>query len=368
MTAYRIDTLFPSFPAEDWRHHASALKMEMKRVLLSGQFILGEEVAAFEREFAEWLGASHVIGVGSGTDAIELMLRALDIGAGAKVVVPSFAPSAVAAAVQRAGAAVVLADIEADTFTLSAESLDAVLRSEAGQGVRAVIVVHLFGHAADWESLQAVAAEHGVVLLEDAAQAHGATWRGQRVGTLARAAAFSFYPTKNLAAMGDAGAVVTSDVALAERVQELRQYGWRERYVSASCGVNSRLDELQAAVLRVKLRTLEERLAERRALAARYAELAPAVRAECDHAWHLMVLRSAQRDALAEHLDRCGVPVAIHYPRALHEQPAFVCGTVLPEAARAAREVLTLPLHPYLTMEAVDVVVAAVNAFAHAAR
>lgn len=366
-----LHNCFPAFPEEDCRFHRTALQAQVHEVMTRGQYILGTEVAAFEREFGAWLGISHVVGVGSGTDAIELMLRALDLGGGAGVVAPSFAPSAVGAAVQRAGARLVLADIEPDTFTLCPASLDRVLRSRVGRGVRAALVVHLYGHPADWSGLQRVADEHGILLLEDAAQAHGAVWQGRRVGTLARAAAFSFYPTKNLGALGDAGAVVTADSALAERVRELRQYGWRERYMSASAGINSRLDELQAAVLRVKLRTLDEMLARRRSLARHYRQrlgsLFPVERPGCEHAWHLLVIRSTQRDALIQHLQACGIPAAVHYPGALHQQPAFRSSARLPESRRAAEEVLSLPLNPYLQPEAASLVADALESFAHAA-
>jgi dTDP-4-amino-4,6-dideoxygalactose transaminase len=233
-----------------------------------GQFILGHEVTCFEEEFAAYLGAGHVIGVGSGTDALELMLRALDIGSGDKVVVPAHAPSAVAAGVERSGASVLLADVESETMTLCPQARKKLLTSPAG--VKAAIVLHLYGHPADWAGLSRVAEEHGIELLEDAAQAHGASWKGRAIGTLGHMAAFSFYPTKNLGALGDAGAVVTSDAPLAERMRELRQYGWRQRCVSDRTGINSRLDELQAAVLRVKLPFLDAHISRRRQLAQHY--------------------------------------------------------------------------------------------------
>lgn len=368
-----VCSLFPPFPEEDCRFHRMAIQTRIQAVLDRGQFVLGSEVSAFETEFAKWLGVSSSVGVGSGTDAIELMLRALELGPGAGVVVPSFAPSAVAAAVMRAGARLVLADIEPGTFTLSPQALDQVLRMEAGKGVRAALVVHLYGHPADWQPLQHVADQHGIMLLEDASQAHGALWNGRRAGTLARAAAFSFYPTKNLGALGDAGAVTTSDLDLAQRLRQLREYGWRERYVSSEAGVNSRLDELQAAVLRVKLRTLDDQQMARRALAIHYRRrlgpLMPVESADCVHAWHLLVIRSLRRAALLRHLHERGVPAAVHYPKALHQQPAFAHAQAgpLPESARAADEVLSLPLHPYLSTEAVGLAADQVASFSHAA-
>lgn len=367
--------LFPTYPHEDQRRHQIELSDAIQRVLDSGNYILGEEVTAFEREFAAFLGAKQVVGVANGTDAIEVMLRALEIGPGNKVVVPSFAPSAVAAGVTRCGAEPLFADIEADTFTLCPESLDAVLRSPAGQGVKAALAVHLFGHPADWKNLRQVADEHGIVLLEDCAQAHGAVWHGRMAGTLGRAAAFSFYPTKNLAALGDAGAVATNDEELAERMRLIRQYGWRSRHISELTGVNSRLDELQAAVLRVKLPTLMDSVQQRRRLVAEYdARLMnsnvvtpPSVRGGCEHAYHQYVVSCGRRDELMEHLQRGGIPAAVHYPVPLHQQPAFGGGShALPESERAAAEVISLPLHPYLSEDVVDAVCRAMESQEHA--
>ena len=364
-----------SYPQADLRAHEAAIAGALRRVCESGSFILGVEVEAFETEFADFLGVSQLVGVASGTDAIELMLRALDIGAGSKVVVPSFAPSAVAAGVARCGAEPVFADIEPETFTLCAQSLDAVLRSPQGCGVKAAVVVHLYGHPADWDSLQQVAQEHGIELLEDCAQAHGAVWNGRMAGTLGRAAAFSFYPTKNLAALGDAGAVATNDAALAERLRLIRQYGWKQRYLSENAGVNSRMDELQAAVLRVKLATLPGSLQQRRRLAAEYdASLenicgvtTPMVRSGCEHAYHQYVVRAERREALIQHLWQAQIPVAVHYPMPLHHQRAFG-GSRMPllESERAAAAVISLPLHPYLSLTAVGTVCDTMERFDHA--
>ena len=360
------------YPQADQRRHEVSLTHAMQRVCASGSYILGAEVDAFETEFASYLGLSQVVGVASGTDAIELILRALGIGAGSKVAVPSFAPSAVAAGVARSGAAPEFVDIEPGTFTLCPEALDALLTSPRGRGVKAAVVVHLYGHPADWESLQRVADEHGIELLEDCAQAHGAMWHGRPVGTLGKVAAFSFYPTKNLAALGDAGAVATNDLELAERLRVIRQYGWKERYVSEQAGVNSRLDELQAAVLRVKLGALDESVLQRRRLAAEYdARLvgsrvvtAPMVRGGCEHAYHQYVVRSERRDALMLHLQRAGIPVAALYPVPLHRQRAFGDGNeLLLESDRAAAAVLSLPMHPYLSEDAVGAVLKAMERF-----
>lgn len=362
----RHHPLFPLFPQEDQRRHRAGVVAALDRVVDSGNYILGTEAVGFEAEFADFLGAEHVVGVGNGTDAIELMLRALEIGPNSKVVVPAHAPSAVAAGVRRSGATPVFADIEPETYTLCPASLDAVLRAYAGQGVRAVLAVHLYGHPADWENLRLTAEAHGVVLLEDVAQAHGAVWQGRMAGTLGTAAAFSFYPTKNLAACGDAGAVACTDEVMADKLRLLRQYGWRERHVSVVEGVNTRLDEMQAAVLRVKLPFLPESVARRERLAGLYDRRlgaheylkTPTVGQGCGHAWHQYVVRSPRRDDLVRHLEDAGIPVGVHYPIPLHHQPAYQAATFvsLPHAEAAAREVVSLPLHPHLGEEAVSLV------------
>lgn len=370
------DTLFPPFPLENCRRHEPAVSEAVQRVFASGSYILGREASAFEAEFAVFLNVRHVVGVASGTDGIEVMLRSLDIGPGSQVVVPSFAPSAVAAGVTRSGASVVLADVTPGTFTLCPESLEAVLRAQAGRGVKAVLAVHLFGHPVDWQSLQIVADRHGVLLLEDCAQSHGALWQGRMTGSLGRAAAFSFYPTKNLGAIGDAGAVATNDDELAARLRSIRQYGWRSRHCSDVAGVNSRLDEIQAAILRVKLRTLASAVEQRRKLAAAYdARLStaatvrpPCVRPGCGHAYHQYVVRCAARERLLGRLQEAGVPAAVHYPVPLHRQPAFSGGETLPESEKAAAEVLSLPLHPYLTEDAVHTACQIITGGDHAAR
>ncbi len=374
MTASPLSPLFPLFPHADQRRHGVELSNAVQRVIDSGRYILGDEVAGFESEFAAYLGVQQAVGLASGTDAIEMMLRALDIGPGSKVVIPAQAPSAVAAGVARSGAGLVFADIEADTFTLCPESLDAVLRSPAGRGVKAALVVHLHGHPADWQNLRHVAKEHGILLLEDCSQAHGATWQGRMVGALGTAAAFSFYPTKNLAALGDAGAVATQDEMLAERLRLMRQYGWKQRHISVAAGVNSRLDELQAAVLRVKLPALTESVQSRRRLAAQYDSrlgggghiALPGVRDGCEHAYHQYVVRSGRRDELLEHLQAAGIPVAVPNPVPLHRQPTFHANVVLTETERAVAEVIALPLHPHLTAAAVDAVCNALERFDHA--
>jgi dTDP-4-amino-4,6-dideoxygalactose transaminase len=329
-----------------------------------------EEVGAVEREFSAAVDVAHGVGVATGTDAIELMLRGLDLGQGVAVVVPAMTATASAVGVLRAGAEVVLADVDAETLTLSPESLRAVLKSPVGDRVRSVVVMHLHGHCSDWEGLRAVAEPHGVMLLEDAAQAHGAKVRNQTAGSLGRAAAFSFYPTKNLGALGDSGMVVTDDASLAERVRRLSEYGWQRRQVASEFGINSRMDELQAAVLRVKLKNLtwqnDQRALQAEVDAAHLKGCTlSALKRRCRPAWHFYAVLTAKRDALADYLTAEGVPTGIHYPIPLHLQPglAVTRPVPLPVAERAARELLLLPLHGYLSEEAVLHAAELVNAF-----
>lgn len=366
---------FPAFPREDYRHHQVAIDAAVQTVLRGGHYILGEEVAAFEQEFAAFIGVRHCIGLASGTDALEVMLRALDIGAGARVIAPSHTAVASVAAITRAGAEPVFCDVEPDTCTLCPAALEALLASDLGRGVRAVLAVHLYGHPVAWDRLLTICQRHGIELLEDCAQSHGACYHGTKTGALGRAAAFSFYPTKNLGAIGDGGAITTHDDALAERVRLIRQYGWQERYFSHRDGVNSRLDELQAAILRVKLRSLPHQMDQRRTLAAAYdhalaglpAVRSPTLRPGCAHAFHLYVIQSPQRQALMQHLQASGIPVALHYPAAVHQQPAYSAATsrspALPVTEAVVKQILTLPLHPYLSVEAVQQVGQAVRDF-----
>ena len=361
--------LFPAQPHANYLAHRDAIDAAIRRVLDSGWYILGQEVTAFEREFAEFLGAAHAVGVGHGTDAIELALRALGIGAGDTVLTVAHTAVATVAAIERAGAEPLLVDIAPDSFTLDPAKLEAAIRAGASRRLKAVVVVHLYGHPADLPAIMAIANQHGLRVIEDCAQAHGAALDGRKTGTWGDLAAFSFYPTKNLSALGDGGAVVTNDAPLAARVAELRQYGWRARYISESPGVNSRLDELQAAILRVKLRALPAENARRRALAQLYsAGLAatplrlPRVRENAEHVFHQYVVRTDRRDALLQHLQARGIPAAIHYPQPVHLQPAYAGRTAtgaggLAETERACREILSLPIHPQLGDEAVARVV-----------
>ena len=338
------------------------------RVMSSGWYILGPEVAAFESEFAAYLGVEQAVGVASGTDAVLLALRALGIGPGDEVITVAHTAVATVAAIELAGATPRLVDIDAATYTLDPAQLAAAITPRT----RAVVPVHLYGAPADMDAVLAVAHAHGLLIVEDCAQAHGARYRGRMVGALGDAAAFSFYPTKNLGALGDGGAVATNRPEVAERLRLLRQYGWRERYVSDVTGTNSRLDELQAAILRVRLRHLDAENTARRRLAARYdAALAglpitlPTARADDRAVYHLYVIRTAARDALVAHLRARGIGTGVHYPVPVHRQPAYAhlgCDPgSLPATEAAAAEVLSLPMYPDLLPTAVDTIAAAIR-------
>ena len=364
----------------------------LRRVHESGRFVLGPEVEAFETEFAAALGVRHAVGVASGTDAITLALAALGIGPGGRVLTTAFSAGYTALGVLRAGAAPVFADVEPSTLCLDPAAAERVLTRELdresrrrrsgapGEGrLAALLPVHLYGHPpAGWERLLELAAAHDLPVVEDACQAHGARYRGRSLGSFGRAAAFSFYPTKNLGGLGDGGAVATDDPDLAAAVRSLRQGGEDADRRHLRPGWNSRLDEIQAAVLRVRLRTLEARNERRRALADRYrarlsglpvrlVEPDPAAPSHTESARHLLVVRAARRDALRRHLAAAGVGALVHYPETLPSQPAFRptgdSPERFPEAERAAAEVLSLPLYPLLREAEVDEIAETIAAF-----
>lgn len=348
----------------------SELDVAWQRVLAGGQFIMGAELAAFEEEFARYCEAQHCIGVGNGLDALTLILRALDIGPGDEVIVPSMTFIATWLAVSEAGAVPVPVEPVEGGFNIDPRGVEARITPRT----RAIMPVHLYGQPADMTALAEIARRHGLALIEDAAQAHGARHGGRRVGSMGTAAGFSFYPGKNLGALGDGGAVVTSDRALAERVRRLRNYGSSRKYVHEEQGVNSRLDELQAALLRVKLRHLDEWNAARRGAVARYRSalsgssvIVPADAPSAESVWHLFVARSSKRDALQAHLASHGVQSVIHYPVPPHLQGAYrQCGWAqgsLPRTERLSAEVLSLPMGPTLATAQIEAVAAAVLSF-----
>lgn len=351
-----------SNPKANYLAHEVEIRDAIRRVLESGWYILGAEVSAFEKEFAEFLGARHVIGVGNGTDAIAIALRACGVGPGDAVVTVSHTAVATVAAIELTGATAVLADIEPETFTMDVNCLEEAIRESISKKLRlkAIVPVHLYGHPAAVPAIMEIARRHGLRVIEDCAQAHGAVIDGKITGTWGDAAAFSFYPTKNLGALGDGGAVATNDPALAEKISLLREYGWKNR-ISQCAGLNSRLDEIQAAILRVKLKHLSAENGRRRALAQLYDKFLsggkfrlPKSKPGIDHVFHQYVIRTAQRDNLKTCLEERGIGTAIHYPVPIHLQPAyesrlFVPKTGLPQTEIAAREILSLPMHPQLT-------------------
>ena len=365
---------FGAYPLEDYRAHRDDIQQALQQVLEIGHYILGKEVATFEQEFASFVGVAHSIGVANGTDAIELLLRALDINGGNSVAVPSQTAVASVSAIVRAGATPLFVDVDPDTFTMLPESLDQAIHSPAGRQLKAVLAVHLYGHPADLDGLRALCDEHNLILLEDCAQSHGAMYHGKPVGSIGRGASFSFYPTKNLGAIGDGGAVTTNDTALADKVRWLRQYGWRQRYISDFEGINSRLDELQAAILRVKLPFVAASNKRRRFLADIYEKglsdlpiQIPLSQPGCEHAYHLYVVRVKERDALMKRLHSLNILASLHYPAAVHQQPAYAALTQysppLANTDALVPEILSLPLHPYLAEEAVEYTVHTIRQF-----
>jgi dTDP-4-amino-4,6-dideoxygalactose transaminase len=344
------------------------------RVLDKGRYILGPEVTAFENEFAAAIGAEHGVGVANGTDALLLAIRALGIGPGDVIFTVSQTAVATVAAIELAGATPVLVDIDADSFTMDPGALkDAIERQTAGKP-RAVVPVHLYGHPADMNAISAIAAEHDLRVIEDCAQSHLASVDGRMTGTIGDVATFSFYPTKNLGAIGDGGMVVTRDAAIADRVRLLRQYGWRDRYVSEESGLNSRLDELQAAILRVKLAKLASGNDRRRSIAAGYRAgissrqtSLPSERSGIQHSYHQFVIRHPRRDELKSYLEQHGIGTLIHYPVPVHLQPAYssrrLAFSQLTETEKAVAEILSLPMYPELSGSAVNRVCEHVNRF-----
>ncbi|KTE93845.1 aminotransferase [Desulfitobacterium hafniense] len=335
-----------------------------------GWFIQGEEYDAFEREFASFCGVKYGVGVGNGLDAIFLTLRAMNIGRGDEVIVPSHTFIATALAVTYAGATPIFCEVDEDSFNINPDNIEALIT----QKTKAIIAVHLYGQTADMDRIIAIAKIHNLFVIEDSAQAHGALYKGKVAGSLGDAAAFSFYPGKNLGALGDGGAVTTNNEELAKKIHALGCYGSSEKYVHEYKGVNSRLDELQCALLRVKLAYLNEWTEERQKIAVKYLNgihnpkiKLPKVYADCDHVWHLFVVRCDQRLELQKYLSEKGIGTAVHYPIAIHQQGAYAdMGYTkgdFPIAEDLAKTVLSLPLYIGMTDEEIYCVVEALNSF-----
>jgi dTDP-4-amino-4,6-dideoxygalactose transaminase len=362
-------------PRAGYLAQQDAIDEAIARVLGSGTYILGREVAVFEAAFADFIRVAHAVGLASGTDAIEVALRACGIGAGDLVFTVSHTAVATVAAIERAGATPVLVDVEPGTYTMAPRELLRTLQRPPAGRPAAVLPVHIYGQPAELSALCEIARRYGLRLIEDCAQSHGASYRGKQTGSFGDLACFSFYPTKNLGALGDAGIVVTNDPVLATAAREIREYGWRERYVSSRVGINSRLDPIQAAILSVRLTSLVQDNGQRRAIAARYGAglgglpvSLPADRPETINVFHQYVIRLAERDKLRDHLRAAGIGTGIHYPVPVHQHPAYrgrlASGpSGLGVTERAAPQILSLPIYPQLSIDAVDRVIAKIRAF-----
>jgi len=353
----------------------SAIDCAISRVLEGGSYILGREVESFEVAFANFVGVAHAVGCASGTDAIELALRACNIGAGDRVFTVSHTAVATVAAIERVGAIPVLIDVEPGTYTMAPHELSRALQVPHTGRPAAVLPVHLYGQPAELSALCDLARANGLYLIEDCAQSHGALYRGRPTGSFGDVGCFSFYPTKNLGALGDGGMVVTRNSALATTLREIREYGWRERYISACIGMNSRLDSLQAAILGVKLGSLAADNARRRTIADRYDSglaklplMLPKRRTGSTHVFHQYVIRLAERDSLRDWLHAAGIGTGIHYPVPVHLQPAYrgrlaIGPSGLDVTERAARQILSLPIYPQLSEGMIDCIIARIQGF-----
>ncbi len=338
------------------------------RVTLSNNYILGPEVAKFEQDFANYCGAKYCVGTGNGLDALSLALRAMGVRAGDEVIVPSHTYIATALAVSNIGATPVFVEVKESDYTINPDLIEEKITDKT----KAIIAVQLYGQSSDMDAINRIAKKHGLYVLEDAAQSHGATYHGRKVGSLADAAAFSFYPGKNLGAMGDAGCVVTNDKDLSEKIRIFANYGSKVKYEHLEKGVNSRLDEMQAAILDVKLPHLDKWNAFRQGVAERYLSgikndkvILPSVAEGNEHVWHVFVVRVDDRARFQKYLSDAGIVTLIHYPHAMHEQPAYreYAELELPIASKIAREVVSLPMYYGITNPEIDYVIDAINKY-----
>lgn len=348
-------------PKAQFESHEKEILDGIRKVLSSGWYILGDEVRNFEKEFANFLGVQFCIGVANGTDAIALALKAVRVSSGDEVITVSHSAVATTAAIEQIGAIPVFADIESKTRCIDPMNIEPLISEKT----KAIVPVHIYGQPASMKKILNIARQRNLKVVEDCAQAHGAEIQGRKVGTFGDAAAFSFYPTKNLGALGDGGAVVTNSPEIADHVRWIREYGWKERYISSIQGVNSRLDELQAAILRVKLAHLSINNARRRQIAERYSSSTDGIRiippVKIDgtlHAMHLFVIECEERDALQRFLESEGIGTAKHYPMAIHQQPAYMgrirCCDSLPCTESLYRHILSLPMYPELTDDQIE--------------
>ena len=353
-------------PRVNYIAHKEEIDAAIHRVLESGWYILAKEVESLEKEFAGYLGADHAIGVASGTDALHLAFRACGVGPGDSIITTSNTAVATAAAIVSCGAAPFFVDIDPLSFTMDPNFLEDAIKRFPSRRFRAVVPVHLYGHPADMESILDIANRYSLFVIEDCAQSHGATIQGKKTGTWGHLAAFSFYPTKNLGGLGDGGMIIARDEELAGQARLLREYGWKQRYISTIPGFNSRLDEIQAAVLRVKLRYLDQENDKRIRLAGVYSRfleqsgiILPQSRPGVIHVYHQYVIRTERRNALKEYLFGKGINTLIHYPVPVHQQPAYADypdDFVLSLTEKLSLQILSLPLFPELDEKKVETV------------
>lgn len=356
-------------PLAQYQSHGEEILEAIKRVLEGGNYIFGPEVEKFEQSFAAYCGVDYAVGVNSGTDALLLALRAFDIGAGDEVITVSHTALATVAAIVESGATPVLVDIEPAYYTMDPECFQRAITSRT----KAVIPVHLYGQPADMDAIMKIARNHGVLVIEDCAQATGASYKGMRAGSIGDAGCFSFYPTKNLGAIGDGGAVVTRNEDVFRRIRRLRQYGWDQKRSTNEPGVNSRLDEIQAAILNVKLKSVDKDNARRREIAQMYNEglarlpvALPQARPDSAHVYNLYVIATETRDRMKQKLAESGVIAGVHYPSPVHLHHGYDCrcrlpGSGLPVTESVVGSILSLPMYPELTPTEVSEVIALVN-------
>lgn len=365
--------ILPSDPKAGYLAQKNDIDDAIARVLNSGWYILGKEVELFEKEFAAFIGAADAVAVANGTDAVMLSLRAIGLKPGDAVLTVSHTAVATVAAIEMGGFQPILVDIDPHRFTMCPDSLSQAIAASgrlAGR-LKAIVPVHLYGQPCDMEAILDISKQHGLLVSEDCSQSHGAAINGRVTGTLGQAAAFSLYPTKNLGALGDAGVLTTMDSATADHLRKLRQYGWRERNRSEIAGVNSRLDELQAAILRARLKHLSNMNAARQSLAELYDHglsdvcTIPFRAKDCTHVFHQYVIGVNDRDGLQQRLRHAGIGTMIHYPLPVHAQPAYA-GRLerlvdLPHTEAAVRDILSLPIYPELSPDSASQVVAAIH-------
>ncbi|MBI1937710.1 MAG: DegT/DnrJ/EryC1/StrS family aminotransferase [Ignavibacteriales bacterium] len=355
-------------PKAQYFSYKEEIDCAINNVLENGRYILGEEVSLFENEFAGYIGAKYGIGVANGTEALRIALIATGIGEGDEVITVSHTAVATVSAIEQTGAVPVFVDIDSKYYTIDPSKILKVVSNRT----KAIIPVHLYGQPADMEPILEIAKRYSLKVIEDSAQAHGALYKNRRTGSMGDAGCFSFYPTKNLGAIGDGGMVVTNDEELANKVRLLREYGWKERYVSHYSGWNTRLDEIQAAILRVKLKYLDSDNKKRVRTAKLYNTILcnngiiiPAQRKDSQHVYHLYVIRTQNRERLIQHLKSNGVQAAVHYPLPVHLQPAYkkFANDYLKATERVANEILSLPIYPELSREEIELVVNTIKEF-----